>query len=172
MKKWTFEYAFSTSIKLLLAISVVGLLASCGTETKQVEANQQYVYVSKALEISGPFSGKLIIAKGQECCLKNENPNNLFLKEMSFSYRAILLDQPIDTASNAVIGHPAYMPPEKDVSLLELIFRSGTNQLEVFDKNIGKRVRLTCHLRHAHNLIPRETSKVNCTVVNIDLEPS
>lgn len=103
--------------------------------------------------------------------MKNGNPDDFLLREMSFEFKSILLDHPINIVSIAAIGQPTYMPPEKDVRLLEVIFIKGTNGKEIFDKNIGKKASITCYLRHHHHLDPSETTKVNCAVVSINPEP-
>lgn len=155
----------------IISLGAIIFLTACATGTKQGAINPQYVYVSSAKEVTGIFLGKLVIAQGQQCCLKNDDPHDLTVRQRTVNFKAIVLDRPIDTTSNSVVGEPGYMPPEKNVNLLELAFISGSNAMEIFDQNIGKKARLTCELRHLHPLSTWGMTKVNCSVLKIEPEP-
>jgi hypothetical protein len=166
VKKIMASYAY------IIALFAAIFVTSCGTVPHQADkARQEYVYISKAQEVSGTFLGRLVIGKAEQCCEKNKDPHDLTIRQRAVSFRAIALDQPINTTSNAKVGELGYMPPEKDVGLLELAFLSGSDEMAVFDQNIGKKARLTCELRHLDPLNAWGMTKVNCSVLSIELEP-
>lgn len=158
-----------------LILSFVITLASCNAVVKpdgDASAIQQYQYVSKNNESqSVKLLGRLVMARSQHDQYQIKDPHLLSIEQQAVGFRALALDLPIDTASGVALGEPGYMPPEKNIRLLQLIFISGGDEMAMFDQNIGKNARLTCESRHLHPLDTWGMTKVNCSVLSIELEP-